>query len=229
LRKAFIILLDFLPFVLWAHKYGTVRDVAREVGVNKEAVAHHYVRFRNICRAYFRRHPIRLGGPGIHVFVDEHFMSVRKNMRGRRVRRRTRWIFGGVEEGSGHSFMVPVLRRRAIDLLPNIQRYILPASIVVTDEWRAYRQIRIMQHRALMYRHLTVNHRHYFVDPATGIHTQRIENKWGQWKSEVRRIKGVSDRQLRSKIAEFLWHERFGDHSFYNFWLHVSGQYPVDR
>uniref|UniRef100_A0A914DID8 Uncharacterized protein n=1 Tax=Acrobeloides nanus TaxID=290746 RepID=A0A914DID8_9BILA len=65
----------FLSY-FWAHKYGTVRDVVREVGVNKEAVAHHYVRFRNICRAYFRRHPIRLGGPGIHVFVDEHFMSV---------------------------------------------------------------------------------------------------------------------------------------------------------
>ena len=26
-----------------------------------------------------------------------------------------------------------------------------------------------------------------------------------------------------------IMHFSFGDHAFYNFWLHVSEQYPVDR
>ena len=38
-------------------------------------------------------------------------------------------------------------------------------------------------------------------------------------------IKGVSDRQVSGRIAEFLWRERFGDHALYNFWLHVSEQH----
>ena len=154
-------------------------------------------------------------------------MSVRKNMRGRRWRRRSVGIFGGVEAGSNHSFMVVVYRRRAIDFLPHIRRHIRPGSTIYTDEWRAYRQIRIIQHRHLMYRHLTVAHRHHFVDPLTGNHTQLIENKWGQWKSDVRRVKGVSHRQLRSRLAEFMWRERFGNHAFFHFWSHVVEQYPV--
>lgn len=197
--------------------------------MSAHSTVHHWVRFRRVCRRHFRLHPIRIGGPGVRVYIDEHFMSVRKNMRGRRVRRRSVWIFRGVEHGSGHSFMVPVFRRRAVDLLPPLRRYIRPGSNIYSDEWRAYRQIRLPQYRHLMYRHLTVNHRHHFVDPLTGIHTQRIENKWGQWKSEVRRIKGVPLRQLRSRIAEFLWRERFGDDPFYHFWSHVLELYPVDH
>lgn len=149
-------------------------------------------------------------------------------MRGRRVRRRKLWIAGGVEEGTNHSYMVPRRRRRAIDLLPPMRRHVRPGSIIVSDEWRGYRQIRFLWHRNLMYRHLAVNHRLHFVDPATGVHSQLIENKWGQWKSEVRRIKGVRDRQVRSHLAEFMWRERFGDHAFFYFWSHVVEQYPVN-
>lgn len=79
-----------------------------------------------------------------------------------------------------------------------------------------------------MYRHLAVNHRLHFVDPITGIHSQLIENKWGQWKSEVRRIKGVRDRQIRSHLSEFMWRERFGDHALFYLWSHVVEQYPLN-
>lgn len=76
-----------------------------------------------------------------------------------------------------------------------------------------------------MYRYFTRNHNQYFVDPLTRVHTQLIENKWGHWKSEVRHIKGVRDRQLRSRRREL-----FGKNdAFYNFWNEITIQYPVNR
>lgn len=101
------------------------------------------------------------------------------------------WI-GGVEQGSGLSFMVPVHRRRAIDLLPHISTYIRPGSTIGSDKWRAYRRIRILQHRGLMYRHLTVNHRHHFVDPLTGFHTQLVEKNGDNGNRKCAESKGLA-------------------------------------
>ena len=42
---------------------------------------------------------------------------------------------------------------------------------------------------ALGYTHKTVNHRWHFVDPQ-GIHTNTIENMWGQFKGKLRRMQG---------------------------------------
>ena len=125
--------------------------------------------------------------------------------------------------------MAPTRRRRALDLLRFITRYIRPGTTIITDEWRAYRQLTAPQHRRFMYRHLTVHHNRYFVDP-NGIHTQPIESKWGKWKKEVRRMNGIRDRQIRSHLDEFLWRERFGAKKevFFHFWSEVAAQYPVD-
>ena len=118
---------------LWSRKYGTMEDVIDEVGPSSRTVAHWWIKFRRVYSKHFRRRPIRLGGHGVRVYVDELFMSVRKNMRGRRVRRRKLWIVGGVEDGSSLS----TRRRRALDLLRFITRYIRPGTTIITDKWRA--------------------------------------------------------------------------------------------
>ena len=61
--------------------------------------------------------------------------------------------------------------RSEATLLPLIQHYVLPGSIVYSDEWAPYN---ILAHTP-QYTHHTVNHSEDFVNPTTGVHTQGIE------------------------------------------------------
>jgi transposase-like protein len=177
-----------------------------------------------MCRI-LTTHPITIGGAGSSVELDETFLTTRKSQRGRRVRRHGRWIFGGTERGANRSFMVLVRRRRAVDLLPKIQRYVRPMTRIYTDKWRAYNRIVRLP---MWLQHRRVRHNRHFVDPLTRYHTQNIERKWGEFKAQIRRIKGVHDNQLKSHVIEFLWRESFGQprEVFYNFWAHVAELYP---
>lgn len=101
-----------------------------ETKMTRSTIIRWWKRFRRLCRDYFAAHPIQLGGPGSEVEIDETFLTTRKSQRGRRVRHHDRWIFGGTERRSNRSFMVLVRRRRAVDLLPPIQRHIRPRTII---------------------------------------------------------------------------------------------------
>ena len=65
----------------------------------------------------------------------------------------------------------------AATLLPLIQQFIAPGSIIHSDEWAAYRNIAQMN-VVPPYQHLTVNHTVNFVDPLTGCTTNHIEAMW---------------------------------------------------
>ena len=77
---------------------------------------------RDICAEYFRRNPVRIGGPGIEVENDESKFGRRKYNRGRW--QEGHWVFGGVERITGCSFLVEVQQRDAATLIPIIQQYI---------------------------------------------------------------------------------------------------------
>jgi len=51
-------------------------------------------------------------------------------------------------------------------LLPIVQKYIKPASIVLSDCWKAYNNL-----QQECFQQNTVNHTYNFVDPYTGAHT----------------------------------------------------------
>ena len=81
-------------------------------------------------------------------------------------------MFGGIERGTTHSFMVVVPDRSADTLLPIIQRYIRPGTVtlIISDayEWRAYCRI-----PSLGYTHQTVNHSQKLCEPChRGSHKQ---------------------------------------------------------
>ena len=81
------------------------------------------------------------------------------------------WVLGGVDRNTGQCFLLPCPdnRRGAEILLPLIRRWILPGSIIYTDEWAAYNSL-----TAQGYTHGSFNHTYQFVDPETGIHTNTI-------------------------------------------------------
>ena len=127
--------------------------------------------FRDICFTWLSKLPYKLGGPGLIVEIDESVISKSKFHRGRVVPQR--WIFDGYCRTSGKGFLQFVEDRTAQTLLPLVQQYIEPGSVIMSDEWAAYRQISSINVHP-PYVHQTVNHSRNFVDPVTGACTNNI-------------------------------------------------------
>ena len=120
-------------------------------------------------------------------------------------------------------------KRSAENLIPMIQQYILPGSIIYSDLWKAYNSIPSLPQG---YSHYTVNHSTNFLNPSDpNIHTQNIESLWSSYKRKFRHQAGNNSQTYPTYFPEFLWRKRFGDVSsaFYNFWYHVSLFYPCEH
>ena len=85
-------------------------------------------------------------------------------------------------------FSVPVANRDAATLLPIIQQWIRPGSIVWSDIWPAYNNL-----PALAYVHDTVNHRLHFIDPHIGVTTNHVEAMWCRAKSKLKAMMGPTN------------------------------------
>ena len=85
------------------------------------------------------------------------------------------WVLGAIDRQTKNCFLVPCPgnKRDAATLLPIINRWILPGSIVHTDEWSAYNGL-----TAAGFTHETVNHSIQFVEPLSGTHTNTQEGLW---------------------------------------------------
>lgn len=87
--------------------------------------------------------------------IDESLVYKSKYHRGRA--RVQGWVFGMVERGNSNNVVfIPVERRNALTLLPLIEEWILPGTIIMSDMWAAYGGIPALP---AGYRHLSVNHR----------------------------------------------------------------------
>ena len=111
--------------------------------------------------------PAPLGGPGVIVEVDEAKFGKRKHNKGRY--REGKWVLGGVEWNTRQCFVVRTTR----EMLLLIRRWVLPGSVVYTDEWAAHNGL-----TANGYTHNSANHSIQFVDPNTGLHTNTQEGLW---------------------------------------------------
>ena len=107
-----------------------------------------------------------LGGANRIVQIDETLVSKAKNSKGRALKQKPMWFFGGVDSLTGRTFIEYVSNRSHNTLLPMIQKFITKSSIIHSDEWRAYSQL-----NNIGYFHRTVNHKYNFVDPLTLVHT----------------------------------------------------------
>ena len=77
-------------------------------------------------------------------------------------------------------------RRRRVDLLPLIQKWVAPGSTIVTDEWRAYDCL-----TREGFDHENVCHKREWVSKR-GFHTQGVERSWlGPKATIVKRGRGT--------------------------------------
>lgn len=113
----------------------------------------------------------------------------------------------GVRHHQGRTLGKPVLRlverRSRGHLVPLITHHVRLGSLIISEEWRAYRIL-----PALGYNHHTDNHSRWYVDPHTGAHTQHIERAWRFYKEQIWRLRGNRTESLLSDhLAVIEWNE----------------------
>ena len=77
--------------------------------------------------------------------------------------------------------------------------YVKPGSVIVTDCWAAYKDIKGMvdvDENHLDYVFYTGDHSETYVDPVTGAHTNKIEGMWSHFKG------GLSKLGLRANFLD---------------------------
>ena len=123
---------------------------------------------------------LTFGGDDVIAQIDESLFSHKPKYHRGRAPAADQWVFGIVDTSTtpGVGYMELVPDRRAVTLIPVIQRFVLSGSIIHSDQWAAYQPL--VHHRN--YHFQTVDHSQNFVDPATGVHTQSVESYWAKAK-----------------------------------------------
>jgi transposase-like protein len=187
----------------WSKNLTSIAFCDHELDIRKQCVIDWNNYLREVCADSLLRNPVVIGGPGMHVEVDESLFSRRKNNVGLVLPQQ--WVFGGVCRETHEVFLVAVPDRTAQTLLDCIRRHVLPQTTILSDEWAAYRGIQGM---GMNLTHNTVNHTYNFIDPTTGAHTQTIESTWNQAKARNKRHFGTHRTMLDSYLCEFMFRRR---------------------
>lgn len=102
----------------------------------------------------------------------------------------------------------------------------MPGSVVISDELASYQDIPSMPGN---YQHRTVDHGRHFVEPATGSHTNNVQNYCSRAKAGFKRMHATSKNTVPSHLNEFMLRERFGctfDLAYLNILRHIAERYP---
>lgn len=203
-----------------------ISSLRKDITISKPSIINFYRKLRNCCERYFERNPVRLGGPGVVVQIDESlFCHKPKYHRGRASQFQT-WVFGLVDTSfrPAKGYMVVVENRSAATLLPIIGSICLPGTIIHSDEWPAYVNIS----RNLGFEHGTVNHSLEFVNRTSSVHTQNIESYWAKQKQRGKEMKGIRRDLLNSYLFEYMWRDNVTGDYFEKVIDLVSNYYNVE-
>lgn len=106
----------------------------------------------------------------------------------------------GIVQRGGRVVATTVANQKRVSLLPNVQKFVLPAETVYTDELHSYKTL--PQHG---YQHSRVNHREG-IYVSGDVHTNTIEGFWSLVKSGVRgTYHAVSAKHLQGYLNEYAW------------------------
>ena len=188
----------------WANKYTSIKFAEKELDIKHCATVDWNNYLREVCAQFLLANPKKIGGKGYTVEIDESLFVRRKHNKGRDVGQQ--WVFGGICRETGDCFLFAVDTRSKEQLLPIIESSILPESKIISDEWKAYKDI-----SKLGYEHQTVKHCENFVDPSTGACTNMVEGMWNLAKSENKKRWGTHRTLIDSYLCEFMWRRTKGN------------------
>jgi transposase-like protein len=184
----------------------SAKQLERELGVTYKTAWRMFNKIRNQLMADTDAEP--LSGD---VEVDETFVGGKPRESYRREVARKGWnmqtaywdrkaiVFGAVERG-GRIRASVIPNSRGTTLHAKIGEYVLPESMIYTDDFKAYKQL-----GKKGYQHKRINHSaRIYVDG--DVHTQTIEGFFGLFKNGVRgSYHAVSQKWLQGYLNEYVW------------------------
>ena len=211
---------------LWINRLrvGQVLGLLAGEVVSNHTVIDWYNFCRDVCSEYLITNPIKLGGVGDIVEIDEtHLGGKRKYSRGRGDRYLDMWLFTMIERRRQIFVCVIVPDRSADTLLPLIRQHIEPGTIIYSDEWRSYLSI-----QNIGYHHDSVNHSVTFVRE-DGVHTNNIEGVHSLLKADLKIMRGMVEGQIPQYLDEFMFRRNFRQEDLFSKFLEILAvQYPVN-
>ena len=195
--------------LMWCQDWDEA-SVARELGVDPARISLRFSLFADAC-LHYQNLMEKIGGEGFTVEIDETQLSRKEKEGGRAIAGTDVWILGGICRESGDIFCEPVADRTRETLVEAILRNVRFGTTIVTDSWAAYNDLEIWSCGG--YRHEVVNHHRFFVDPITGVNTQKIERFWRTLKQKKKQMQGIAKHRAASYCAEFVvkWGWRRGN------------------
>jgi len=159
---------EILNFTYWWCQDLDQAQIRHELGLTSSTGVDWDSFCREVCEITLFENSERIGGEGKTVQIDESKFGKRKYHRGHCVE--GQWVFGGIENDSRKCFLVAMEKRDEATLLPIIQQWIEPGTIIISDCWKAYCNL-----EKYGYIHLTINHSKEFVNVA-GHSTNKMES-----------------------------------------------------
>ena len=157
----------------------------RNVLIGKQTIAVIFSDCRRVCRLDLERPSelkSKIGGPGVIVQVDETKFGKRKYYRSRHVD--GTWIFGAIDDDTDEvRLAICPNNKLSKDVLHKIiLDEVQLETEIRSDCWKAYIGL-----DDIGYVHSTGNHSEAFVDPESGVHTQKIESFWRTLKMRIQK------------------------------------------
>ena len=184
----------------WLHKSPS-NSIAEMTLHSTATVAAFLDHFRQPVAASLQEDDSQIGGENIIVEIDESKFGKRKFNRGHRVE--GVWIIGGIERTSESKVFLKVVENRSAEtLLEVIRSHVAKGSIIHTDLWRGYANLKDEG-----FEHQTVNHSKSFKDPLIGTQTNTIEGLWNGLKLNIRPRNHVKE-SMDERLFEFIWRRK---------------------
>lgn len=167
----------FLAFC-WVSGLGVI-SAAAHAGVSEQCAINWYSMCREVAHVYMSQYWSKnpIGGPGLHVEVDETYRSCSKYNQGRLLKGQLVTIFGLYCRETKQGIFLQVKNKSRAVLWSQMQRYIASGSIICSDGAPMYRNCEIMGFQD----HLVVVHKYEFVNRHNSeAHTNGVEirNRW---------------------------------------------------
>ncbi|CAL4116163.1 unnamed protein product [Meganyctiphanes norvegica] len=208
----------------WSKSVG-VTAASEQINIDNKTMGQCYSFFREICEQYFKENPVKLGGPGITIEINEFFLSDGgKRNRGAEPQPPI-WVLAIADTNCipSISYMEIVESSDVSTLLPIIIKVVQPGSVIHSKEWRAYRKI-----QGILDTVKNVDHSVNFVHGNYTMHNQTFESHWKHHESYLMAMRSIKKSAWKSHLQEFMWRERFSGNVFKILCEQISVQYSND-
>lgn len=206
------ILLIYKYCIYWSNFMKQV-DILKYVNMDRKIAIKIRKELIGNIKRYFVKNPIRLGGPGAIVQVDETKLNFNvKSHRGRGPKDAV-WALCIVDTtfSPARGYVQIVTNRTKSVLIPIIKMVVLQGSIIHSDDWQSYNAL-----QEEGFSHQTVCHKYHFVEPTTGVHTQHVESWNNKLKLAIKERKGIIAGQREGFLLEFMLYQFFKNDDPFN-------------